>query len=654
MTHRIRYAARTDRGLVRANNQDSVFAGDRLLVIADGMGGHAAGDVASRLVVEAFMPLNDLELGADMRRPLISATREGNGAIADTVEQNPEFDGMGTTLTALFFDGPTVALAHVGDSRAYLYRNGVLHQISHDDTFVQSLVDDGRITSEEAAHHPQRSLLLRALNGTDMDPSVNFREISPGDRFLICSDGLSDYVAAEAIADALEGEDPDQVADALIQLALAAGAPDNVTVIVADVLDTGATETIAIPALGTDVDDPDATGPLQPIHETQRMRSVPLPPIPEEPGVRPDYAPHDDPDSYDGTDNEDGDDIDAEDGVPTSPAVKRRWPRRALIGLVAVVVIAAGVIGTYVWAGSKYYVGSDDSGRVVVWRGVDGSFLGWHLASVQEMACSDAASPCTPLRVQDLQLGAQSQVSDGINVDSLSDAHNVLNRLVSQNLLPICGQAPAITITPSTSATTSATAGSQTAATSAPSGPPTGASTIGLDGTVTATVLTTVTLGGVPTTNLGAGPASSLSASTSASSSSQGLRAPAAATTVGRAGGDSPQLAAVAPETTPSTPKTTSRTTPKTAPRTTPRTVPTTGAATTARTTVKTTPRTTPKITPTAATTSSAPIGSSAVIVPPPTVFVTSTVTQTPTPTVTTPTTTAAQTPGVNCRTVDR
>ena len=208
MSHVLRYAARTDRGLLRANNQDSVFAGDRLLVIADGMGGHAAGDVASRLVVAAFVDLDELPLGSDMVRPLTDATREGNSAIAEMVDENPELDGMGTTLTALLFDGPVVALAHVGDSRAYLYRNGVLHQISHDDTFVQSLVDDGRITADEAAHHPQRSLLLRALNGTEMDPSITMRETSAGDRFLICSDGLSDVVSPEAIADALAGPGP--------------------------------------------------------------------------------------------------------------------------------------------------------------------------------------------------------------------------------------------------------------------------------------------------------------------------------------------------------------------------------------------------------------------------------------------------------------
>ncbi len=127
---------------------------------------------------------------------------------------------MGTTLTALYFDGSRLAMAHVGDSRAYLYRSGVLHQLTHDDTFVQSLVDDGRITEEEAIHHPQRNLLLRALNGTELEPGLTQREARAGDRYLICSDGLCGVVSAEAIADALTEPDPDRAADVLVELAL--------------------------------------------------------------------------------------------------------------------------------------------------------------------------------------------------------------------------------------------------------------------------------------------------------------------------------------------------------------------------------------------------------------------------------------------------
>lgn len=452
MTHVLHYAARTDRGLLRANNQDSVFAGDRLLVIADGMGGHAAGDVASRLVVAAFVDLDELAPGSDMVRPLTDATRDGNAAIAEMVDENPELDGMGTTLTALLFDGPVVALAHVGDSRAYLYRNGVLHQISHDDTFVQSLVDDGRITADEAAHHPQRSLLLRALNGTEMDPSITMRETSPGDRFLICSDGLSDVVSPEAIADALAGSDPDQVADTLIQLALVGGGPDNVTVIVADVIETGGGGGFGI---GGGI-DPEATGPMQPIHLTQKMPRVPLPPIPEDIPAKPEYAVEQEgPDRVDDDDDFDDDDFDDPVGAydagdePGEPggdglAMGRRmllappharWRRRWAFGLALVVLLGVGLTGSLLWANSKYYVG-DHNDEVAVFRGVNGSLLGWRFASVQENSCTSSMSNCRPLKVGDLVQAARDQVNAGIPVGTLTAARAVINRLTSQQLPP--------------------------------------------------------------------------------------------------------------------------------------------------------------------------------------------------------------------------
>lgn len=469
MTHVLRYAARTDRGLLRANNQDSVFAGDRLLVIADGMGGHAAGDVASRLVVAAFVDLDEMPSGSDMVRPLTEATRNGNAAIAEMVEKNPDFDGMGTTLTALLFDGSVVALAHVGDSRAYLYRNGVLHQISHDDTFVQSLVDDGRITADEAAHHPQRSLLLRALNGTEMDPSVTLRETSAGDRFLICSDGLSDVVSPESIADALAGPDPDQVADTLIHLALVGGGPDNVTVIVADVIETGSDGRFGIPVGGV---DPEATGPMQPIHLTQKMPRVPLPPIPEDVPAKPEYAPAEDADVQ-GVDtgeahyeHHEDDEFDDEQSVPSggvasaagseaahpsgqladahaSRAGRRMvsgppgltWGRRGAFALALVVLVGVALSGSYLWASSKYYVGENGE-QVAVFKGVNGGLLGWRFASVAENSCGPASSPCTPLKVDDLVQAARDQVSAGIPVRTLGDARDVIIRLTSQQLPP--------------------------------------------------------------------------------------------------------------------------------------------------------------------------------------------------------------------------
>ena len=257
MTLVLRYAARSDRGLVRANNEDSVYAGARLLALADGMGGHAAGEVASQLVIAALAHLDDDEPGGDLLGKLDAAVHEGNAAIAAHVEADPELEGMGTTLTAILFAGNRLGLVHIGDSRGYLLRDGELTQITKDDTFVQTLVDEGRITAEEAHSHPQRSLIMRALTGHEVEPTLIMREARAGDRYLLCSDGLSDPVSDETILEALQIPDVAESADRLIELALRGGGPDNVTVVVADVVDYdyGQTQPILAGAVSGEDDD---------------------------------------------------------------------------------------------------------------------------------------------------------------------------------------------------------------------------------------------------------------------------------------------------------------------------------------------------------------------------------------------------------------
>src|SRR5690349_5425123 len=238
MTLVLRYSARSDRGLVRQNNQDAVYAGPRLLALADGMGGHAAGEVASSLVISALAPLDEDQPGDDLLAELREATFEGNAAITRHVAESPDLEGMGTTLTAILFAGTRLGLVHVGDSRCYQLRDGSFAQITKDDTFVQSLIDEGRITEDEAHTHPQRSLLLRAITGAEVEPSLTIREARAGDRYLLCSDGLSGPVSDETLAETLrQYQDPRECADRLIELALRGGGPDNITCIVADVLD---------------------------------------------------------------------------------------------------------------------------------------------------------------------------------------------------------------------------------------------------------------------------------------------------------------------------------------------------------------------------------------------------------------------------------
>jgi serine/threonine protein phosphatase PrpC len=239
----LRYGARSDRGTVRPANQDSAFAGPRLLVIADGMGGMAAGDLASRLTIAAVAPLDRLATARALEDPtdtlvnsLQAAAEDANRLIRDEVAANPALDGMGTTLTAVLLAGGRISMVHVGDSRAYRLRDGELQQVTKDDTYVQMLLDEGAIGPAEAAAHPHRSVVTRALQGRHVEARYSVRPAVVGDRYLLCSDGLSEAVAAESIAATLSAyPDPQDCADQLVALALYQGATDNVTVIVGDV-----------------------------------------------------------------------------------------------------------------------------------------------------------------------------------------------------------------------------------------------------------------------------------------------------------------------------------------------------------------------------------------------------------------------------------
>jgi protein phosphatase len=240
MTLQLHHAAVTDRGLVRSANQDAVYAGHRLLAVADGMGGMAAGDLASAIAIDTIGPIDgdypDGKLVDELRR----AIDDIGIRIRAAVVEDPTREGMGTTLTALLLsaDGAELALAHVGDSRAYLLRDGVLQQMTKDDTFVQMLVDEGVITADQASSHPRRAVVTQALQGDPVEPAYSTMSPRPGDRWLLCSDGLSNVVREETIGEVLTAAaDPDEAARRLVDLACRAGGPDNITVIVADAQD---------------------------------------------------------------------------------------------------------------------------------------------------------------------------------------------------------------------------------------------------------------------------------------------------------------------------------------------------------------------------------------------------------------------------------
>ena len=236
MSFAVRAAAATDQGLVRSNNEDAVFVGNRLLVVADGMGGLPAGEVASDILVRALAVVDDMPDTGEPLQDMLAALRTANERIEAAIADDGARDGMGTTVTALLLSGDSVAALNVGDSRCYLVRDGELMQITRDDTYVQALVDQGVLTPDDARRHPQRALVTQAVQGGHFQATGRMVPVQPGDRFLLCSDGLTDYVTDEVIGETLRTHaDRESCAAELIRRTLEAGAPDNVSVIVGDV-----------------------------------------------------------------------------------------------------------------------------------------------------------------------------------------------------------------------------------------------------------------------------------------------------------------------------------------------------------------------------------------------------------------------------------
>ncbi|MCW2782015.1 MAG: serine/threonine-protein phosphatase, partial [Marmoricola sp.] len=236
MRLQLSYAALSDVGRVRRDNQDSGYAGPHFLAIADGVGGAARGDIASSAAIEQLRRL-DVQPGDDMLATVSEAIHRAHDRIAEIVEESPELEGTSTTVTAAVFDGTQLGIGHVGDSRAYLFRNGEISQITKDHTFVQSLIDEGRITEDEARVHPHRNLILRAVDGVhEPEPDVFTLEVAVGDRLLLCSDGCSGVLSDEDLAQLLGEGSPDSAAVALIGASLDAGSTDNVSVVIADLV----------------------------------------------------------------------------------------------------------------------------------------------------------------------------------------------------------------------------------------------------------------------------------------------------------------------------------------------------------------------------------------------------------------------------------
>jgi serine/threonine protein phosphatase PrpC len=418
MTLTLRYAAQSDRGLIRDGNQDSVYAGPRLLAVADGMGGMAAGDVASNIVIAAMAPLDEDVPGDALVDALRHAVGVANQQLRDTVDANPQLEGMGTTLTAVLFSGSKIGMVHIGDSRAYMLRQGEFAQITKDDTYVQMLVDEGRISPEEASSHPQRSLLTRALDGRDIDPEYSVRQVLKGDRYLICSDGLSGVVSAETIGESMRDiPDPQACVDRLVQLALRGGGPDNITVVIADATDADIVEQAPIVG-GAAARDRGNTTMADSSSAAARAAALQAPPRPAQPDTS----------AYE----------------REEPGPKRHPVRTSVLLLLLVAVLGGGLWAGWRYTQDQYYVGATDGGQLAIFRGVPGQIAGLDLSSVNQTSAA---------RLDDLTTVAQDRVKQGIQADSRPDAERRLAELTSDvpsnpNLKPVCTPSGAESSTP--------------------------------------------------------------------------------------------------------------------------------------------------------------------------------------------------------------
>jgi protein phosphatase len=447
MTLTLRYAAQSDRGLIRDLNQDSVYAGPRLLAVADGMGGMAAGDVASNIVIAAMAPLDEDVPGDALVDALRHAVGLANQHLRDTVDANPQLEGMGTTLTAVLFSGSKFGMVHIGDSRAYLLRKNEFAQITKDDTYVQMLVDEGRVSPEEASSHPQRSLLTRALDGRDIDPEYSVRQVLAGDRYLICSDGLSGVVSADTIGQTMrELTDPQACVERLVQLALRGGGPDNITVVIADAIDKDIVEQAPIVGGAAAIDRGNTTVADS---STPAARASALQ-APRRPQPQPE------PDGYD-----------------REPEPKGHPVRTSLLVLVLLAMLGGGLYLGYRYTQDQYYVGATDAGQLAIFRGVPGQIAGLDLSDVNETSTA---------RLDDLTAVAQERVKQGIHADSRSEAKRTLTQLTDDvpsnpNLKPLCtatSTAPSTTPTtaPSSAAPKATTPASTPSAQASESAPP--------------------------------------------------------------------------------------------------------------------------------------------------------------------------------------
>jgi len=368
---------RTDVGQVREGNEDSYLADSPVFVVADGMGGHLAGDVASATAIEVIQ--RDIaEVTEAEPDKLVAVLKNANAVIYGKAKDDESVRGMGTTCTLLVIEDSNAQLAHVGDSRAYLLRGGELRQVTEDHTLVGRMVSEGRIQPEEAQHHPQRSIITRAL-GVDSEVDVDLISLplQEGDRLLLCSDGLTSMVEAGEIQDCLAaGGDPQQIADELVTKANDAGGDDNITVIV---VFAGVAESMPAPVQKASTADLGPREETDPAADTGYHRAVEV------------------------------------------TSTKRRWTRKLVAALAVVALLAVGGYGAARYAlSNSWFVGVNDEGRVTIYRGIPDEIAGLSLKEEHDTSS---------VRLEALPDFKRDEVAGGIRVGSLSEAEETVEDL---------------------------------------------------------------------------------------------------------------------------------------------------------------------------------------------------------------------------------
>jgi len=403
MTLRLAFSAHSETGPVRKNNQDSCYASESMLIVADGMGGAAAGDLASAVVIKEMRNSDTGQSGENMLAALTGAVQRATAAIAELIDTDADLDGMGSTATGVVFDGERLGVVNIGDSRTYVFRDGELKRLTHDHSWVQSLVDEGRITEEESLIHPHRSLILRVINGQPQHvPDMHLEDLCEGDRLLICSDGLCGLVTDAAIARNMDGP-RDEVMKNLIEIAYEQGGLDNITIILADAKDEPDDEPQLAPvvlgaAANLDLDAPLDTLALSlpPDDTGDTDEALPAAVSRPDPGL-PERARY----------------------APTSRRRASTWVKVVLSVVVALAVIGFGGWAAYVYTQQQYFVGPNGD-YVALFQGIPDPVFNLPLSNVVETR---------DFRVTDLPTMYQKQVLANTQVASLDAGRHMLTEL---------------------------------------------------------------------------------------------------------------------------------------------------------------------------------------------------------------------------------